>query len=506
MKASESIFDLIKSLSDKEIEYILKASDLHKKSKSNNYIILFHEILNQQVYNEKEIIKKLGYETNLNNFAFTKNYLYHFILNRLEEICPLPQVSLRRKINFASLSAYKQYQPFLQDVLQEAEEEAFKLQLFDNSLSVFELQLKYKKPTAELSVRIKKMLQAKKSFVHYRKLFALVRLKHHQSSFIRDILKTPEFKHVYEEELLEPDANYNFNHKIFFYLAKGIVYYAIKDYENGTRIRNELVKLWEKYPHMIEVRFAAYYNTYYNKALVLSNLGQFGEAVSAIYYLRDKMKAMNRGTIFQKYMLYNLLIDVYNSCGYFEKSLEVIGEYSSFREGLSYSENTLHSDQQYYFYLAKVYYGTGNLKEASRYLNHIINNELEYNADITCMAYVLSLIIYFESGKADVLEYRLSHAQRQLEKRNCMMGSLQLLVKFFKNYISKQPDTAELKKLYKKLKEGIDANISSDTVQQNLLSYFDIAAWVTSKIENNSMADVLKKQSNYPVLTEKEPY
>ncbi|MGZ3904143.1 MAG: hypothetical protein ACXVC6_10635, partial [Bacteroidia bacterium] len=371
MKASENIFDLIKSLTGKEIEYILKTSDLHKKSGSNNYMMLFHEILSQQSYNEKEIIKKLGYQTNLNNFAFTKNYLYHFILNRLEEISKLPQVILRRKINFAELSRQQQYGPHLADMLKEAEEEAFKLQLFDNSLSVYNIGFSGKLPDAESLDHIRKMLKAKKSFVHYRKLFALVRLKHHQSSFIRDILKTPEFRDVYEEELLEPDSNYNFNHKIFFYLAKGIVYYATKDYENGTRIRNELVKLWDKYPQMIEVRFAAYYNTFYNKALVASNLGQFEEAVSAIHYLRNKMEEMNRGTLFQKYMLYNLLIDVYNSWGYFERSLEVIDEYTRFREELSYSENTLFSDQQYYFYLAKVYYGTGNLKEASRHLNHI---------------------------------------------------------------------------------------------------------------------------------------
>ena len=500
MKASENIFELIKSLSGKEIEYILKTSDQHKKSGSNNYMMLFHEILSQAVYNEKDIIKKLGYEDNLNNFAFTKNYLYHFILNRLEEISVLPQVALRRKINYASLSSNKQYEPFLKDVIKEAEEEAYKLQLFDNSISVIEIELNGKKPDAEMMVRVKKMLQAKKSFLHYRKLFALVRLKHHQSSFIRDILKTPEFKHVYDEELLEPDSNYNFNHKIFFYLAKGIVYYATKDYENGNRIRNELIKLWDKYPHMIQVRFAAYYNTYYNKALVLSNLGQFSEAVSAIHYLRNKMEELNRGTLFQKYMLYNLLIDVYNSCGYFEKSLEVIDEYAHFREGLPHSENTLYSDQQFYFYLAKVYYGTGNLKEASKHINHIINNELEYNADITCMAYVLSLIIYFEGGKTDVLEYRLNHAQRQLEKRNCMMGSLQLLTKFLKNYVNKQPDQAELKVLFKKLKTGIDENINADAVQQNLLSYFDIAAWVTAKTENSTLAEVLKKQSGHPVF------
>ncbi len=497
MKPSENIFELIKSLSGKEIEYILKTSDQHKKSGSNNYMMLFHEILSQPVYNEKEISKKLGYEKDLNNFAFTKNYLSHFILNRLEEISRLPQVILRRKINFASLSLNKKYEPFLHETIKEAEKETFKLQLFDSSLSVAELQLKINKNDKETISRIKKMLLAKKSFLNYRKLFALVRLKHHQSSFIRDILKTPEFKHVYEEELLEPDADYNFNHKIFFFLAKGIVYYATKDYDNGTRIRNELIKLWEKYPHMIQVRFAAYYNTYYNKALVLSNLGQFGEAVNAIHFLQNKMEEINRGTLFQKYMLYNLLIDVYNSCGYFEKSMKVIDEYTRFRQGLPHSENTMYSDQQFYFYLAKVYYGTGNLKEASKHLNHIINNELEYNSDITCMAYVLSLVIYFEGGKTDVLEYRLNHARRQLEKRNCMMGSLQLLTNFFKNYIHKQPESNELKQLFIKLKEGIDNNIRTDTVQQNLLSYFDIAAWVTSKVDKCSLADVLKKQSGY---------
>ena len=494
MRPSENIFELIKSLSGREIEYILKTSDQHKKSGSNNYMLLFHEIISQPVYNEKEIIRKLGYEQNLNNFAFTKNYLYHFILNRLEEISTLPQVALRRKINCATLSLQRKYLPWLQDTLAEAEQEAFTLQLFDNYMSAAGLMAENSQATDETYKRMRNILRAKKSFLHYRKLFALVRLRHHQSSFIRDILNKPEFKDVYEEELLEADASYNFNHKIFFYLAKSIVYYATKDYKNGNRIRNELMKLWEKYPHMIQLRFAAYYNTYYNKALTHSNLGEFGEAVSTIHFLKAKMEEMNRGTLFQKYMLYNLLIDVYNSCGYFEKSLEVIDEYSRFRQGLPPSEN-IYSEQQYYYYLAKVYYGTGNLKEASRQLNHIINNELEYNSDITCMAYVLSLIIYFEGGKTDVLEYRLNHAQRQLEKRNCMMGSLQLLTKFFKSYINKQPEAAELKQQFIKLKEGIDANIQSDDVQQNLLSYFDIAAWVTSRIEKCSLAEVLKRKS-----------
>jgi tetratricopeptide (TPR) repeat protein len=499
MKASENIFELIKSLSGKEIEYILKTSDQHKKSGSNNYMLLFHEIISQPVYNEKEIIKKLGYESNLNNFAFTKNYLYHFILNRLEEISTLPQVMLRRKINCASLIQQKKYAPYLQEVLDEAENEAFNLQLFDSYLSVAALQEKAEHEPPEAHKRVNNMLRAKKTFLHYRKLFASVRLRHHQSSFIRDILNTPEFKDVYEDELLEADSNYNFNHKIFFYLAKGIVYYATKDYENGVHIRKELIKLWDKYPQMIQVRFSAYYNTYYNKALTHSNLGEYEEAVKTIQFLQNKLDELNRGTLFQKYMLYNLLIDVYNSCGYFERSLEVIDEYSRFRQGLPPSEN-IYSEQQYYFYLAKVYYGTGNLKEASRQLNHIINNELEYNSDITCMAYVLSLIIYFESGKTDVLEYRLNHAQRQLEKRNCMMGSLQLLTKFFKSYINKQPDAAELKQMYLKLKEGIDNIISRDNVEQNLLGYFDIAAWVNARIEKTTLAEILKKKSGRPIM------
>lgn len=498
MKPSENIFELIKSLSGKEIEYILKTSDQHKKSGSNNYMLLFHEIISQPVYNEKEIIKKLGYQDNLNNFAFTKNYLYHFILNRLEEISLLPQVLLRRKINCAELIQQKKYAPYLAETLTETEEEAFRLQLFDNYISIAGLMKDGGILGEKQAARLKKSLHAKKTFLHYRRLFAMVRLKHHQSSFIRDILNTPEFKDVYEDELLEADTDYNFYHKIFFYLAKGIVYYATKDYANGVRLRNELVKLWEKYPHMVQLRFAAYYNTYYNKALTHSNLGEFSEAISTIHFLKQKMEEINRGTLFQKFMLYNLLIDVYNSCGHFEKSLEVIDEYTRFRQGLPASEN-IYSEQQYYFYLAKVYYGTGNLKEASRHLNHIINNELEYNSDITCMAYVLSLIVYFEGGKPDVLEYRLNHAQRQLEKRNCMMGSLQLLVKFFKSYVSRQPDGPELKKMLVKLKEGIDANIASDSMQQNLLSYFDIAAWVTSRIEKTTLAEVLKARSGQPV-------
>ena len=494
MKTSSNIFELVKALSATEIKYIVACSK-QCGGTSNKYLFLFHELVAQSVYDEVQLRKALQLQNNPNNYAFTKNYLYHFILSRLEELNNITQVRLRRNISLGELCMNPKFIDLVEPILRETYSESYHLQLFDNCLTIYKIYLKSGMKFPFDPKQIPELLKAKESLLHYKDLFANVRLRHHQTSFIRDILKRDEFKNVYEEELLESDPRYNLNHKIFLYLAKGIVYYANNDSANGLRICNELIKFWDKHPEMIDVRFPQYYNTFYNKALICSDGGNYKEAIEIIHHLRKKLEDLKRGNLFQKYMLYNLLINVNNACGQFEKSLEVIDEYIQFRSGLAYSEDTDHSEQQYYFYLAKVYYGTGKLKEALRCINYIISNELEYNSDITCMTHVLHTIILFESGKTDVIEYKIGNTERLLEKRGCMLGAVQLLMRFHVDYINIRPTQSECQKMLVKLKEGIDRNIRMDPMQQNLLIYFNISAWVQSRIENCTLAEMLQREN-----------
>ncbi len=501
MKPSENLFELIKCLSPDEIKFIHSSSQFHIKGKENKYAFLFNEIEKKEVYNESELIKKMKYTDELNRFAFLKNYLYNFVLSSLEEKNNLCRKRIRSKITQSEILLHKGLLDIAEDVLQEAEEESRKTQLFDLWLRCLQVKLllakKANKPGNEIILQIKRILNAKRSFLHYKRLFVNVRLKHHQSTFIRDIENKKEFKEVHEEELLESDPAYNFHHKVFFYFSKGIVYYAKKDYQKSLIITNELIKMWEKFPWMIEVNFLAYFNTYYNKALSESITRNYALAIQTIKALYDKINAFNKQTPYEYYMLYNLWIKTYNMCGYYDEALNIINDFKSSRDLLRNVNMSPYSHQLYHFFSANVYFGVGDFRSANRHINEIINNSIEYNNDITCIAQLMSLVIHYEMGNSDLLAYRIKSVYRFLNKRDCLELTISHVLDFLRRSARNKNNNKTEKESFIELKKQIEEDLKIDPIQKDVIEYFDILSWLNSRIEEKPFMEIAKAKCGY---------
>lgn len=505
MKPSENLFDLIKCLSEKERNWVIDAATFHTKGEENKYLALFKEILAQEEYDEKALVALLGYQDDLNKFAFLKNYLYNFILSVLEDNSKSVNRHLHSALNQAEILINRKIYGLALEILEKNEAIAAKYQLFESWISILALmekippQYREQDSLAKKPYDICRVIDAKNSYFYYRKLYSLARLKHHQTAFIRNLEETKEFKDVYEEELLEPDPNLNFHHKIYFYLARGMFYYAKKDYENSYIIAQQLMRMFEKYPWMASVRMSVYYNTYYNKALLEMNTGKIAMSIESLQYLKDKLNEMERGTPYQHYMLYNLWINILNSTGYYDKALKIVDEYREKRSALAYISKTLYAEQLYHFYLAATYFGTGDYKTANKHINEIINNEIDYNADITNMAYLLSLIIHFELEKTDIMIYRIKSVYRILSKRNSMHSIVGHVLDFLKDYAKSHFDIRKLNEKLTELKSKINHTIESDPIQGEILNNFDLISWINSKLERKPFSQVLKEKAGYPL-------
>ena len=84
MKATDDLFQLIKSLDQSEKRYFKVFATMHiKGSDDNKYVKLFDAIDNQDEYSESEIRKQFANEKFLNQLHVAKNYLYNTILKSL---------------------------------------------------------------------------------------------------------------------------------------------------------------------------------------------------------------------------------------------------------------------------------------------------------------------------------------------------------------------------------------------------------------------------------------
>ncbi|HEY1039542.1 MAG TPA: hypothetical protein VGF30_09075, partial [Bacteroidia bacterium] len=207
MKPSENIFELIKVLTPREKQIIVNSANFHVKGEENKYVTLYKLIDEQQEYNEDVLVKHFKLTKEPNKFAFLKNYTYNFILDALEERSRYFLKHIRSKITQAEIMIEKKLYHIALILLNDVEEDVAKRQLYEMWATAVLIKIKnagaFQLNKEELIARYRRIMSAQQRFYHYRKLFSLVRGKHHQTSFIKDVDNAKEFKAVHDEELLE---------------------------------------------------------------------------------------------------------------------------------------------------------------------------------------------------------------------------------------------------------------------------------------------------------------
>jgi hypothetical protein len=82
-KASDHLFQLIKSLNRSEKRYFSLYASRHTIGEKNNYVVLFEAIDKQKEYDEESILKQFKKEPFVNKFSISKARLYDVIMDSL---------------------------------------------------------------------------------------------------------------------------------------------------------------------------------------------------------------------------------------------------------------------------------------------------------------------------------------------------------------------------------------------------------------------------------------
>jgi len=95
--SSDTLFELVTSLSSSEIAYFKKYSRIHSQEKKPNYVRIFEAIEKQKEYDEEAILKTFEGEAFTNNFATAKGDLKEKVLESLREYHSNKSVDARLK-------------------------------------------------------------------------------------------------------------------------------------------------------------------------------------------------------------------------------------------------------------------------------------------------------------------------------------------------------------------------------------------------------------------------
>lgn len=147
----------------------------------------------------------------------------------------------------------------------------------------------------------------------------------------------------------------------------------------------------------------------------------------------------------------------------------------------------------FYYKIACLHFGAGNLHACIDYLNRIINYpDSRLREDIHCFARILSLIAHYDLGHEGLLEHQVRSTYRFIRKMNDMNQVQEEVLKFLRNLPSVRP--GDLLERFSTLRDRL-REIHEMPYQRRAFLYLDIISWLESKIEQKPIEEVIRAKS-----------
>ena len=189
--------------------------------------------------------------------------------------------------------------------------------------------------------------------------------------------------------------------------------------------------------------------------------------------------------------LYSSKINVHFLQGTFAEGVKLIPEIERQLKSFQFRLDQ-HRVLVLYYKIASLYFGNGNYGKTIDYLNKIINAKLgNLRADIQCFARLLQLIVHFEKGHYNLLEYLIKSAYRFIAKNEDLSGVMTEVLKFLRRAMTL--GRRDLRQAFIELRERL-IELSVHPFERRSFIYLDIISWLDSKIDNKPIAQIIHEK------------
>lgn len=501
MKTTDTLFKLIKSLSKSEKGYFKKYANFHVRNEQNNYTKIFDAIDNQKEYNEKKLIHKFRNERFVKQFAVAKNYLYDMVLESLEAYHKNSTTEIRSMLNRIEILVDKGLHSQAKKLLRKAKEMAIEhekltyipeINLMEQSIYRMQYSVGVLKDNSDkLIEEIEQCAMKIKNIAEYESLKNRLYVQRIEMGVLRNEKEVKEYDWFLKSPLVKNEKQaLSINARILFYELYASYYNYTEDSHKCYEYSLKLVKLIEQYPQIIETNVNFPTQFLYRHSIQCYNIGKYHEAleyISKMELLKPKSDAQRLNILLKAY---NTKLNVYFRMGNIKMCLKLIPDIEELLESNKDSDKLL--QEIIYWQITSLLMISEQYKQALKWLvRATIASESTIRQDLECIGRIMEIVLHYELGKFDVMEYRIKSTYRflvtkqklyQLEK--VILTSIRKLI----NVNSKQ----ETITFFKQLKKSLEP-IVQDPLEQKFLQYFDIMSWLESKVSNKPFHEVVIK-------------
>lgn len=504
MNNSSYLHSLIHSLSMSEKRYFKVYAANNTLKENNNYLRLFDIIAGEQEYNKEKIDSLISREPFAKTIRVTKHYLYKLILKSLRAYYDEKSVdsSIRSLLEEADILYAKGLTELTLESLKKAYSLATQYERYSIILDIERFQMliySTNKDTEALTKSVNAIdkreyiIQKLSKINQYITLSNELTLANHFISIEKAQLAQKRIASFLKNKLLteKPDKDSFYINYSWHYLK---AHTPSKKIPVSTRLKHikAQIELFNKHKHRIKDTPMAYISTMHNYSIYLFQSNQIDLCIKVMNSIEDLLIKNNVNLNTYQSTQFNVLSNSLKL-----KFLISSGKTSQLEKVIENTLQILNNDLaklnkfSYFlliFLIGYAYFLLEKYDPALEQFNIIKNakdiSEIEL---VKSSVQIISLITHYELGNVQLLEYITKHSKRFLKRKDRLYLAEQILIKTLEKIAKAESKKTEIE-LFKRLRNN------PDLTHGEIKRYFDIDAWIESKISGKDFATTIAKK------------
>lgn len=489
---SDELFQLIKSMSKQEKRYFKLFAARHVIGEQNNYLLLFDEVDRQKKYDEAAIREKFRKQRFVRQLHVMKNYLFTLIMRSLRNFYASDtDDKFHDMLRDAQILYDKGLHVQSQKVLDRARKQALEHERF---LQLLEIQ-RWEHTIIHQNNEVNKLeryasrdvfgelefIDKYRNLLQFQLLNDRMFIQYWKVGIARNKEEKEQMARIFDDALYQsPENAKSFLAKYYYHNALFTYQYCSGQLHSSHETISTLVRMIESLDPDMRRYASKYISALNNLYAVQKELKLNDEAFDTLRKLRDisVKSTTNKAELFMR--SYILELDLYISTGEFSKGIATIPQIATDFEkyvGMINKQSKL----VFYYNFAYICFGAGNYNEALTWNNQLLNDsDVSTREDIHCFGRILNLIIHYELGNNQLLEYIGKSTYRFLYKRKRLFKVETVILNFIKkypNWANRERIAKGFQELYVELEK-----LSHDDYEKHAFEYFDFLTWLESKI------------------------
>ena len=290
--------------------------------------------------------------------------------------------------------------------------------------------------------------------------------------------------------------------------SKAIYYFNINDHANAYHYSLKEKDILFNNRWLIKQNIIGYIGSLNNHIFYCFKLGKYDEVKTLIDETR-KIPILfpilsNTDVEFRIFRtFYPLEIELYTCLGDIKKILEILLQ---FENGINHYKKKINDTALVIstFTLASAYFTCSDYTNSIKHVNTILSLSAKnlLRIDILCFTRIINLIIHYELGNKELLEYTAVSVYRFLYKKERLYQTEKIFLDFIKLKLHKLFTEKQVIEAFKELKDEL-TELTKDPYEKRFLEGFDLISWLQSKIENRPFAEVVKENFAKEIATSK---